>query len=260
MTRSTLNDVGLRADAARLRIADDVWLSRMMERSVFRVDVNGVDALMARDCDLLRAHAARGGPALYYAKVDTSAVAAVRALSRAGMHVVDVSVALDFDDQAPRCLVARKTVMVDDCGPEDADAVLDIAGSCFRYSRFHVDPDVPRAIAHRIKREWVANYVRGQRGERLLVARRDGRPVGFLAVMSSREADRPIRIIDLVGVHDDYQRQGVGTALVEAFLGAAGQGDGRRVVTQASNIPSLVLYERLGFRVTRTGYVLHMHV
>ncbi|HJO04534.1 MAG TPA: GNAT family N-acetyltransferase [Acidobacteriota bacterium] len=197
---------------------------------------------------------------MYYAKVDTRAVATVRDLSRTGMRVVDVGVTLEFDARFDGSTVIPADVVVRDCLPDDVDTVLDIAGSCFRYSRFHVDPDVPRTIAHRIKREWIANYVRGERGEQLLVARRDERLVGFLAMMSLHEADRRIRVIDLIGVDSAHQGQGVGRALVASFLDATAASEGRRVATQASNIPSLGLYQRFGFRVIRTGYVLHMHV
>ncbi len=33
-----------------------------------------------------------------------------------------------------------------------------------------------------------------------------------------------------------------------------------RVGTQAANVRATRMYERLGFRVERTGYSLHMHV
>jgi len=56
---------------------------------------------------------------------------------------------------------------------------LDIAESAFVYSRFHLDPLVPKELANRVKREWIANYVRRQRGERLLVAEVDGNPWVF---------------------------------------------------------------------------------
>lgn len=231
-----------------------------MERPVFRVDVEDSAALAPGDHARLTAHAVANPGAMYYAKVDTGAVAVVRDLSHAGMHVVDVSVALALDPPTEVMPVATPGMVVDGFTPDDAEAVLDIAGSCFRYSRFHIDPDVPRAIANRIKREWIASYIRGERGDHLLVARVGGRPVGFLAVMSLQEGYRRVGIIDLVGVDTNHQRRGIGSALVASFVEKAGPSEGRRVVTQAANIPSLALYERFGFRVTRTGYVLHMHV
>ena len=255
-----MTDAQVLAHAAQLRIAADTWLSRMIGRAVFRVDVGDAAALTPDDGARLTAHVAGNRPAMYYAKVDTGAVAAVRDLSHAGMHVVAVSVALDLDPFAAVTPAATPGIVVDGFSPDDAEAVLDIAGSCFRHSRYHVDPDVPRAIAHRIKREWIASYVRGQRGDHLLVARSGGRPVGFMAVMSVRQGDRRVRVIDLIGIDNAYQRRGIGSALVAAFVDGVGPSEGRRVITQASNIPSLGLYERFGFRVTRTGYVLHMHV
>lgn len=244
--------------AAAMRIAEDVWLSGLMERPVFRVDVGDGRSLEPGAAAVLKAHAAGRGAAMYYAKTDTSAVAAVRELGTAGMHVVDTTVTLErAAGEAPE---PPDGVEVNDCPSDQADAVLDIAGSCFRYSRFHVDPQIPRPLAHRIKREWVASYVRGQRGERLLVATAGGRVAGFLAVLSAAEAGRQVRVIDLVGVDERSQRSGVGIALVAAFIERAGTADLLRVGTQVANLPSLALYHRCGFRIAGTGYVLHMHL
>jgi ribosomal protein S18 acetylase RimI-like enzyme len=148
---------------------------------------------------------------------------------------------------------------VEECRRDQADAVLEIAGTCFRYSRFHADPEIPDAVAHRIKREWISSYVRGERGERLLVATVDGRAAGFLAMMSSLEGDPRAGVVDLIGVGSDDQQRGVGTALIAAAVGRTQRGERLHVVTQASNLPSLSLYERCGFRVVRAGYVLHLH-
>jgi ribosomal protein S18 acetylase RimI-like enzyme len=138
---------------------------------------------------------------------------------------------------------------------------VEIAGTCFRYSRFHLDPRVPREIADRIKREWIRNYATKRRGERLLVASLEGRPAGFLAVLASESGGQRIRTIDLVGVAAWAQRRGVGRALVEAFIAASrGVCDVMQVGTQAANIPSMRLYETTGFCMSRSQYVLHGHV
>ncbi len=145
--------------------------------------------------------------------------------------------------------------------PEQNRQVLDIAASCFRYSRFHLDPHVPDEVANRIKHDWVLNYIRKKRGERLLVASIDGRPVGFLAVLTSEFDGKRVETIDLMGVSEAFQKQGVGKALVGYFIQQyEDRCDFLQVGTQAANIPSMRLYQSLGFSIVGTRYAMHLHV
>ena len=133
--------------------------------------------------------------------------------------------------------------------------MLAIAGSAFRYSRFHLDPWVGNELAHHIKREWIRNYVLRKRGDALLVARHEGRPVGFLAALVSHGT----AVIDLVAAAPDSSRMGIGAALTHAF--AERYRDVPRLVgTQVSNMPSIRLYTKLGFELLHSQYVLHHHV
>lgn len=241
----------------------DAWLADIMGRPVFRVTI---DATPIPDggqvvAAAVRRHALQQTAAFYYAKLATSDVATIRALGAAGMSVVDVNVLLALESTAQVPAVPDRGVDVIECRPQDAPAVLEIAGTCFRYSRFHLDPLVPVETAHAIKRAWIESYVHKRRGEALMVASLDGRPIGFLAVLASQEGGRRICTIDLIGVASGAQRRGVGKALVEGFIVRYGpQADELRVGTQVSNIPSLRLYEQLGFSTIKTDYVLHLHV
>lgn len=187
--------------------------------------------------------------ALVTRRVPAGDVAALGEAEADGFAVVDVNVTLERGGFDP---VATPSVSV--AAPEQADALLDVAGSCFRFSRFHLDPRIDREAADRVKREWVRSYVEGRRGVELLSAGTDG----FLCVL---EADDGARVIDLVGVAPAVQGRGLGADLVAAF-GSRHGADGRtlRVGTQVANTPSLRLYEKLGFRVAAATYVLHRHV
>jgi ribosomal protein S18 acetylase RimI-like enzyme len=64
-----------------------------------------------------------------------------------------------------------------------------------------------------------------------------------------------------MGVDRPEQGQGAGHRLVETFIGeSAGGCDRLRVGTQLANIPSIRLYEKCGFRLAASEYVLHAHV
>lgn len=238
-------------------ITNDAWLAAIFGRPVLRVDVAPGSARAVADA--VRADARTQRAAFYYARVDTADIAAVQALTAAGFGVVDVNVTLDRPPgPAPGPVPG---IDVGDVRPEDHADVLDIAGSAFRYSRFHFDPQIPVAIANRVKRDWIANYIAGRRGERLLVATRDGRAVGFLAVLVAEAQGKVARIIDLIATASEAQGLGVGTALVAAFVRVAAPGtDVLRVGTQVANASAIRLYTRLGFQQARSQYVMHAHV
>lgn len=244
-------------------IRADEWLAGVLARPVFAVVP---EAAVGDPGEELRAHAVGRSGALYFARVPTADVAVVHALEAAGMRTVDVNVtfgrpgAPGLPAAAAGAAAVAVAPLTPGDPPADAAAVLDIAETCFRYSRFHLDPAIPKALAGKVKREWIANYVRRARGLELLVARRDGVPVGFLAVIKVGAEPRSPRAIDLVGVSGAAQRSGAGSALVRAFVERHGPScDELRVGTQAANLPSLAFYERNGFTVVQTSYVLHMH-
>jgi ribosomal protein S18 acetylase RimI-like enzyme len=193
------------------------------------------------------------GPGLWYAKVDVAEPAAVARLEERGFRVVDVNVTLRREGGAAQ---NDSWGDVGPATPDEHERLIEIAGRCFHYSRFHLDPEIPNELADSVKREWVRSYVQGRRGIELLAARDGVRPVGFLAVLESG----PARVIDLVGVDPAYQRRGVGNALVSAFVRQHGpEADELLVGTQIANVPSLRLYARKGFAVDRAAYVLHRH-
>lgn len=248
-----------------MEIREDDWLSGIFGHPVFKVTVEpapagGEDEPVGVGERISR-HAAGGGPAMYYAKVDTTRVELVRQLSLAGLYVVDVNVTFGIDTRRLAAPLAWGGATVGEALPEHHRAVLDLASSCFQYSRFHLDPAIPAAVANRVKHDWVLSYLRKARGERLLAAVIGGRPVGFLAVLGSRVDHQRVKTIDLIGVDRAHQHRGIGGALVSFFVDEyAPQCDVLQVGTQAANVPSMRLYEKASFSVVKTSYVMHMHV
>lgn len=225
-------------------IREDRWLSERFGRPVFTVE--GAD-------EGLPAHMVAQPRASYQAKVPAAHVETVRRLTAAGLYVVDANVTLD---RAPEVVPAVDGWEVGAAAPEHEPDVLEIAATAFRYSRFHLDPLVPDEVANRIKRDWAESYFRSTRGSGMLVAVRGGQAVGFLAVL----AGEGVRTIDLIAVAGGTRSEGAATALTARFLSdSAGACERVEVGTQLANVPATRLYERLGFTVARTAYVLHGH-
>jgi len=224
-------------------VREDPWLAERLTMPVLEFEAGDDPAAVARAVS-------ERAPAFAQAKVGCDDVRTTQALQDVGFRVVDVNVTLS----SPTRTGAVPPEAVDEAREADRDAVLDLAERHFTVSRFHRDPEIPPAAAGAIKRDWAAAYFAGERGERLLVARRDGRAVGFLGVLAPEAG---VRVIDIVAVDTAERGSGTGGSLVDALLGSF---EGRvDVGTQIANIGALRFYERLGFRVTDTRYVLHLH-
>jgi len=223
-------------------VAADAWLTGLFGVPVSRVEPGAdVSSLPV--------------PGFAYAKVPVENVAEVSRLEAAGFRVVDMNMTFTRrggDVPAPAALIERVDAAT-------APAVLDIAGSCFRYSRFHLDPAVDDALAHRIKREWVRSYAEGRRGHSLWAVLDGGKPAGFLAVLTTETGGKRQAVIDLIGVAVASQGHGLGRDLTRFFIREFSTYDELLVGTQAANAPSMRLYESCGFRVSRAAYVLHRH-
>jgi ribosomal protein S18 acetylase RimI-like enzyme len=238
-----------------MRFDPDTWLTGIFGCDVFKASLAKDEVLDPKD---IFSEALLPRRAFYYAKVPVTSVAQVGALTMAGFRVIDVNVT--FEREPVRSVESDSKIIVRDVLPKDEAAILDIAESAFVYSRFHLDPFVSKELANKIKREWIANYVRGQRGERLLVAEVDGKPVGFLALLVTDGAEKT-GVIDLIGVEKNMQGRGIGKRLVDFHIQDAYQKYSRLIVgTQIANVPSMRLYTNCGYNISNSTYVLHAHV
>jgi len=249
-----------------MTVKEDAWLASVMGRPVFRVDAGDAGSAAA-----VREHVQSGGGGgetssagarFYFAKVDAADVAKANALVDVGFFVADVNVTFAA---APSAITAGPPPSVDvgTLPPAKKEQVLAIAHDTFRFTRFHLDPLVDKAIADKVKKEWVRNYADGKRGDHLFVAigkegTLAGEPVGFLAALKSHDGSQAI--IDLVGVHPGAQRRGVGRAMITRFAEHYRGAKELLVGTQVANVASVTLYESMGFRLKSSQLVLHMHV
>ena len=233
----------------RYHLEADSWLSAVLERQAWNVVAGGGAPLLS---DLSRAagHFAT-------AKIAATDPGEVEALQRMGFRVVDTALTLDVE----RVIARASSVRVRFATQADKAGVQAIAGSAFRYSRFHLDPRVPKALADKVKWSWAGNWFDGGRGDGMVVAEDANRALaGFLLL---RWGSREHLAIDLVAVDQRSERKGLASAMI-GFAQANGTGDLRKprgmvVGTQAANIGSLRLYESLGFRMREAKYVLHHH-
>ena len=137
--------------------------------------------------------------------------------------------------------------------PEHHQQLLDVAASCFQFSRLHRDP-LTSSEADRIKREWLRNCLDGHRGLEVLVALDKKKPVGFLAVGSNGRG----RAVDLLGVDREHQGKGIGRRLLRGFT-TLNNSRWLDAGTSLSNTAAVRLYQSCGFKLSSASIVLHLH-
>ncbi len=236
----------------------DSWLSRIMPFPVYAVQVDKefiAHAENGKTATSKRWKTLRSGAAFLYAKTPVTEVSHARFLENSGFRLIDTN--LVFEKALP-CVPQSysENCLVHSAGPEDEQEAVGLARRSFTFSRFHLDRSLPRDLGDTIKAEWVRNYFLGKRGEAMIIASRDGATVGFLLLLKGSEGRLTI---DLIAVDQLYRRQGIAGDMI-LFAEQHFPGSSTLVVgTQIANIPSIHLYEKLGFRIARSEYVFHHH-
>jgi len=234
-------------------IIDDPWLTAILRKDAYKLVI---DASLLRDEEGCRRLSELQRRSVFmYAKVPVDDLVAVRFAQRAGFHLVDTNVVFERKQPAADAPVAARCE-VRWAVAEDGPQAVELSGRSFRCSRFHLDPEIPRDLADRIKAEWARSFFAGKRGQRMAVARIGGSLVGFLLLL---EAPDGTLTIDLIATDADHRRTGVAQSLIAFVQSPSDRPRRLRVGTQLANIPSVRLYEKMGYQIAEAMYVFHYH-
>lgn len=219
----------------------DAWLSPLMACPSFNVAPHGLP-----DASTLAQ-----SPLFVTAKAAIDDIPRIHELERLGFHLIDTSVV--FAKERTETVVLPPSVRP--ARPEDEARVADIAARSFVWSRFHRDPLIPSATAHRIKQAWASNFFRGARGDACLVVEVEGAVAGFLIAL----ADTDHVTTDLIATDPEFQRLGLGRALMRGIEALYPRTSTFRVPTQLANVASRKLYHAMGYAMVESVYVFHFH-
>lgn len=219
------------------------WDSEFFGISIGRAGADTHDfAAVAAEAD------AKGCDCIYLllSAADSERVGAAQA---EGFRVVDVRVELRagtvaVTDSQHGCRAADASA--------DADWLKSVASQRFRYSRFYSDHNFPRDAASRMFEAW-ADRGLTDLGRHVVVL---DDHVGF--VICGRDTDASEGVIELIATSANAA-PGTGQRLMNGgheWFAAQGL-QSASVVTQAANVPALRLYERFGYRVSRSSIWLH---
>lgn len=234
----------------------DRWLSTILQRDCYKLQLD--DAYLndqSGQADLGRQLC--NSRSFLYAKVSAHDVRQVSFLEERGFRLVDTNVvfAKKISKSSKAHTATTNGYEVRRALPSDQDNTVSVGERSFRYSRFHLDPQIPNELARKVKAEWVRNYFKGERGDAMIVAAHQGQIAGFLLLLCPPER----LVIDLIATDEAHRRKGLARAMIE-YAEAQFQHLGEmHVGTQLANLPSMNFYEEMGFRLFSSQYVFHFH-
>jgi nucleoside-diphosphate-sugar epimerase/ribosomal protein S18 acetylase RimI-like enzyme len=238
----------------------DAWLSKFIGRDAYTLTVEpslleAANGKRTRSYSRFREQQAK--PVFMTAKVPVTDLAASDFLEEHGFRLIDTN--LQFEKQGESPTSVSGDCLLRFAEPADRDAVVDLARRNFVFTRFHQDRLIPKSMADEIKAQWAANFFSGQRGDQMVVAvlpeNSQQKIVGFALLATPLDAQV---VIDLIAVEEAYRRRGIAAEMI-AFVESQFAPAVIAVGTQIANLPSVRLYEKLGFCLAGAQYVFHFH-
>lgn len=232
----------------QIGIVRDEWLSGILGYGAYKVTGSGAYLRKALG-SLIRKKV------FLYAKVPADDPKRAWFFEGLGFSLVDTNIVFE-KPVLPQAEAEKCQYFVRNAVPEDERGVARLARRAFSYSRFHLDSTFGKTVPGIIKSEWARNYFRGGRGDAMILATDGKKIIGFLQLIKSSSG---IITIDLIAVDRRYRKRGIGAYMIRYAQRRFAGMKKILVGTQAANIPSMRLYESLGFRAAGVDYVFHYH-
>lgn len=137
--------------------------------------------------------------------------------------------------------------------PDEKDRLVEIARESHRITRFYADPTLDDERCDDLYEAWLRSSMDGW--AHTVIAGGRVPPDGYVTV----HVDGDTSSIGLIAVDADARGHGLGQVLVEGALSAAYKAGAETmsVVTQGRNIAAQRLFQRCGFKTTRTDLWFH---
>jgi ribosomal protein S18 acetylase RimI-like enzyme len=206
----------------------------------------GVRIAQADETAELDAEVAAAGDAgveLLYVRVPGADATRVEHAVRRGARLVDLRAELDRAGEPPEAPAGTRRASA-----ADLPAVERGARQLSAASRFAADPRIAAERVAEMYLIWARACLEGG----VVVLPEDGAG-GFVGATHANGETR----LDLVWVDPSRAGRGLGRTLVDAALAAA-PAPRARVVTSATNVPAMRLYESAGFRTRSVDALLHL--
>ena len=155
-------------------------------------------------------------------RVDFKQTHLIHLLENNGFRLMDVSVALGVaSEKIDPSLPGSGENLIRSATTEDLPLLKKIARSNFRYSHFHMDPNLSQTRSNELFACWIENDVKGRADKVLLIEDR-GQVAGFVTLNIDPNSEEALGFkigeIDLIAVSAEHQGKGLGRHLVLAGL------------------------------------------
>jgi len=124
--------------------------------------------------------------------------------------------------------------------------------------RYHADPKIHKSISNKIYIDWLHNSLFNNYADKIFAIIKDS---DMLAVITLKIKDGSGHI-DLIGVQDEYQKNGFGKILISNALNFFKNNNISEIFvsTQGSNITANAFYQKNGFIIHKTELIYHKHI
>lgn len=235
----------------------DKWLSGVLACETYRLNLDGscIEALRNNNSHafIYLNEILQKSPVFIYCKIKTTGLIFIRYLEKLGFYLIDTNVIYQKKFNPYHKTSNNENLRFASIG--DMNNVVQLARENFVFSRFHLDPQISNAEANKLKGEWAKNYFLGQRGDNMIVKEIDGQIAGFLQIII--KDDRVI--IDQIAVDQKHQRKGIASDMIAYVESKYSNYSWINAGTQIANIPSIRLYEKVGFQLIESYYIFHYH-
>ena len=235
-------------------IQRDTFLESILNRPAYKIN----EFTDSADLKFLQDKNYNPKGSFFHTKVDCSNVSNLRAFENSGFKIIEENITLEKKGEASNVKEPfwdRQQYEIRWAQDEDRNFVEDIAQKSFYHDRFHQDPKIDNSVADEIKRQWAGNFFLGKRGDAMIVATFNNQPVAFLLLLLTKKHS----VIDLIAVSRDHRKKGLSKQMINYALKNFSANTRWLVGTQSTNIPSVRLYESLGFQNIGSQHVLHWH-
>ena len=240
---------------SKIVISCDKWLSKILNKKTFRVDLLASN-LKTNDLEaaiIKRKNYYKDQKIFFYSKVLIHNVSHNKVLNNNNFRLINKDLIFKKNKKFYKKNISDKNIRI--FKRDDKNFLLNIAKNNFVHSRFHQDTNISKRCANFVKECWLNNFFSGRRGNDLIVATYNDKPVGFLLLLKIKKNI----IIDLIAVNKKFSGKGYATSMIK-YLETNYNFTNILVGTQMSNIASKKLYKKLNYEVYETLNIFHLHI
>ncbi|MBA7709263.1 hypothetical protein ES703_118176 [subsurface metagenome] len=193
-------------------------------------------------------------------RVDTSHFLTIHCLETNGFKIMDTLLTYLFNKRRHRVPQIRDLCQVRPFEEQDLESLINMVRGAFPMSRFSLDPNIPNEKVDEFYIKWVKDCCKGLLADKVLVAERRGRAVGFLAYRVNWELARlsGFKICGKGLLAVSVQGRGTLPTLMKVSIqDGIPLYDFSEYDTQITNYKMIKVCQRFGFDFIRSKYTFH---